>query len=136
MSLTEVEQNREFFRRFVDELRSNRSAMPALWVKKLVRCWFNLGYRGEPSRSSIFIAGVNLVLLVLGSLGAWHLLRGPAEPMVRWWALFAVLFIFAMTGVHVLLLALLRYACPALVFVILFASVAVDRLLGGPRAAP
>lgn len=129
MGLDEIAQNREFTRRFLDDLKANPSAMPGLWAKKLARYWLNLGYPKPPSRGSLFLAAANLVLLALGSWGAWQLWRRPVVPLVKWWVLWVALFLVVMTATHVALLAVVRYAYPALVFVILLAAIAADRLV-------
>lgn len=102
------------------EARRVIAAHPAryawLSVRKFFQLWLNLGYDNRPSRASLAIAALNLLLIGLAVIGVR---RGGADP---WGARFIAALAVFWTLVHVPFSVQVRYSYPFFALLVIFAA--------------
>ncbi|MEQ1833850.1 MAG: glycosyltransferase family 39 protein [Candidatus Eisenbacteria bacterium] len=112
----ELERSRWFYRDGMRIVREDPARYAALAARKVVRLWFNVLFDDPPSRASLLLAAVHLVLFVLAGIG---LTRAGADPVgIR----LTVGLVLYWTALHVPFVAQVRYALPCLPLVFCFAT--------------
>jgi hypothetical protein len=111
-------------------VRENPEGYARLSVRKVARLWFNVGFdEGRPSRASLFVAGFNLVVIVLALIGA----RGAVDPVAPRLLAFGAIY---WTLIHIPFFTNVRYAVPFYALIFAFTAAGVVRLLQAPRRTP
>lgn len=134
MRIDESDWNSLFFREGIKLIKSDPGNYARLLVRKPFRLWFNLLYEDAPSKSSLALAALNLLVFLFAGIGMakCHFPRSLTVVVL-------VLFV-CWTATHAVSQSLVRYAMPILPLVFPYAAAglwwSVDRLRGGKQGAP
>jgi hypothetical protein len=116
--------------------------MPMLWISShttyirgLTGSFRMFLDQGEYARVMVKAAlfAVQLLILLLAVLGAWHARRASQSSLAAW---MLAMPIAAVTAVHFVIFATPRYQIPAVPFVLSFAALAATRLWRREGMAP
>ena len=125
--MDEVERDRWFYAEGRRVIREHPWRYVRVVAMKVPRLWFNLGFDDPPSRASVAVAVLNVILIVLAFLG---IRRPDARPlMVRILVGLGIYF----TLIHLPFAAVLRYAFPVYAVILIFTAAGVLPVLSRER---
>lgn len=130
LPMSEMERNRWGSHEALRVIAGHPARYAWLSMKKCFQLWFNLGYDSRPSRASLALATLNLVLFGLAIIG---LGRGAANA---WGARFIGWLAAFWTVVHVPFSTQVRYSYPFFALLVIFSAAGLVTLAmraGWPR---
>ena len=125
--MDEIELSRWFYRDGVRIIREDPARYARLAVRKVFRLWFNLLFDDPPSRGSLLLAALHLLLFALAGLG---MVRAGADPVATRLVLALVAY---WTVLHVPFVAQVRYALPCLPLIFCFTAGGICEFLPSGR---
>ncbi|NLN75556.1 MAG: glycosyltransferase family 39 protein [Armatimonadetes bacterium] len=121
--MNEVDRDNALKREAIKEIKEHPGRYITLMPKKCVRFWFNLWHDFPPSKASIVVAVVNMILLTMAALG-WRQKTG--DSALKWVAFSAAAY---HTAIYSIIYSTVRFSYPIMPLVIIFAAAWLSGLL-------